>query len=628
MEGKRSDSGDGNEEEKSSTQQGKASIQGLNGVTSPADRNDREPSSPDGAEGSGIEVETFEHIYSNVAHDPENRLSKDSDEYNALFDSQLELPDLNDLIDSPLVPPTPREFTLTRSSSGVVFGNDGNTVQIEEDSIHSFDTESDSRSLLLNDTLTEVSDICCSATTCQGSDNDFYTLPDDDNIEPIYEEIPFMRHRKRDKPAARGSGISSEDTICSDEVLVDCHLASKVGESAESPDARAVEYNLPVPDSDVIYQSVKTSSRIGSATLDSKPRDDTMAFFKRSFAKVRLDLLFRKKKNHKFVECVEKVIEARRSGCIDEDGNIVKTLDEQLKARGKKKSSDKKKKQQKSPALTQSNSDADKRPEAEIKPQSRVMGVSNPNYRESYPLPEEDDGSEGYESASEVETVDSNGGGSVQDRTSPRLSGILSNRSSQHESDENSVDAKPVVRRASSRRVRFSDEVEEFDHIHGELVGKPPRDFSGGHGHRIVVSSEPEPVQETDNCVLSLTKKISLFENMSKQTSNQDQNLHPKLSRTTGHRHSDPGPARDSMKPDPAEFPTKGEDDAQNFVSITRARVQAFEKLSLRKPGERKVPKPKPRTSLLEIKMNQTKQKIMFFEQLKSGMIKALQEEG
>lgn len=561
-------------------------------------------------------TQNFDHIYSHVATDHDRRRSKDSDQYNTLFDSQIELPDLNDLIDSPLVPEVPKDFTLTRSSSEGMFGSDGNTVQIEEDSIHSFDTEGDSRSLLLNDTLTEVSDMFASATTCPGSDNEIYASPDDDHIiDPVYEEIPFLRNRNRDQPVARCSAASNEDTFLGEDNPVDCQLATKPREPATTPDACAPADSVRVPECDVIYQKVSTpSSRGTSSSVESKPRDDTMAFFKRSFAKVRLDLLFRKKKNNKFVEVVEKVIEARRSGCIDEEGNFVQALDEQLKKHAKETAKSKKK-----PKKGEGES-GEKRQEAEVKPQEHGMGVSNPNYRESYPLPEEDDGSEGYASASEIETVDSSNSGSSGPERSPRLSGILSNRSSQHESSEDSGDVegdgKRISRRTSSRRVRFSDEVQEFEHIH--LLGKEDQSI-------VLSSSDDESVNDDDVCVLSLTSKISLFENMSKKKDTTKQ--HPKLTRTSGHRHSDPGPTRDSMIPDASEFAENTDAKGNKLGSITKARVQVFEKLSNVRPGERKPPKPKPRTSLLEIRMNQTKMKIMFFEQLKSGQILPLTEE-
>lgn len=48
-----------------------------------------------------------------------------------------------------------------------------------------------------------------------------------------------------------------------------------------------------------------------------------MDFFKKRFRKVGLKGMFRKKKKSKFENCVNKVIEARRSGCIDDQGNII-----------------------------------------------------------------------------------------------------------------------------------------------------------------------------------------------------------------------------------------------------------------------------------------------------------------
>ena len=122
-----------------------------------------------------------------------------------------------------------------------------------------------------------------------------------------------------------------------------------------------------------------------------------MAFFKRTIAK-RFDLLFRRKRRGKFVECVHKVIEARRSGCIDEDGNILKPLTEMLAAQEKLKHTQ----------GGNSNGPVGSASEEALKvetrnthrPLARQQVVS---IRDSYPLPEEDDGSEGYASAGETD---------------------------------------------------------------------------------------------------------------------------------------------------------------------------------------------------------------------------------
>lgn len=379
--------------------------------------------------------------------------------------------------------------------------------------------------------------------------------------------------------------------------------------------------------------------------------EEIMAFLKRSLA--RLDLLFKKKQESrtKFYECVEKVIEARRSGCIDEDGNIVKPLDELLRKNAAKTEEEKAKeeemngremprvpnyrvsvveprprprarlikgipptyvrpdkmrqrkemermpqqqqlrqrlKQQRrvSPVIvdgvltqrliTPTNSSDEEEEKDRPKP-DRITAVSNPMYRESFPLPEEDDGSEGYASASEVDHFEFNPTAFLErNRTSGnplhhhvhRLHGDSDQSGDEVEDEHDS--------RSASRRVRFSDDVQDIEN------------FMTSKGRDRASNIFPDPT------ALPVHTKIDLFEKVTSCV---------KVPPPLMNRHSDPGP-RIPPRPNVARLQS----------SVTKDKVSLFEELS--NPENRPVPPPRPRRRKLETKMNETKLKINFFEQL------------
>ena len=386
-----------------------------------------------------------------------------------------------------------------------------------------------------------------------------------------------------------------------------------------------------------------------------------MAFLKRSLA--RLDLLFKKKpepeRRTKFYECVERVIEARRSGCIDEDGNIVKPLDELLRKNEERIEEEERKEVLQVPKYRVSIVEPRPRPRARLiqgipptyvrpdklrkrkelaimrqeqqqqqqqqqqqkqqlrikkqqrrvspvivdgvisqrlitptnssdeeeellnrsRKRDRITAVSNPTYRESFPLPEEDDGSEGYASASEVDHFEFNPTAFLErNRTSgnPLHHHVHRHHGFSDQSSDEAEDDHDL--RSAARRVRFSDDVQEIE------------SFLSGGEESPVCSITGDPI------ALPVHTKIDLFEKVS-ICSVKPQQL-PLVN-----RHSDPGP-RVPPRPHISRLQ----------CSATRDKVVLFEELS--HPENRPVPPPRPRRRKLEAKMNETKLKINFFEQL------------
>lgn len=120
-----------------------------------------------------------------------------------------------------------------------------------------------------------------------------------------------------------------------------------------------------------------------------------MDFIRKRFRAVGLKGIFRKKKKTKFEVCVDKVIEARRSGCIDDEGNIIQPAVKTLTS-----SKDKE--------LKRSKHAYYKELEKQMVHQRTKKRPPSCTSHDSYPLPQEDDGSEGYASASELENFEFN----------------------------------------------------------------------------------------------------------------------------------------------------------------------------------------------------------------------------
>ena len=289
-----------------------------------------------------------------------------------------------------------------------------------------------------------------------------------------------------------------------------------------------------------------------------------MAFFKRSIAK-RFDLLFRRKKKNKFVDCVHKVIEARRSGCIDEDGNILKPLTEMLAEHDKLK-----KQAGNSAKKNHQESASEEALKAEVQnPRSPVRVRHRASVRDSYPLPEEDDGSEGYASAGETD-----------DSFNPTAF-LERNRRTSRRFSSNSEEGGH-----SNRRVRFSDEVQQF--------GGPENEPIDEH-----VATDPDaeakPAKTTDEPDISsmpLTTKIKYFEGV--MFSDQNNTKLPINKPLDGVNDQPPRPCPGSPE--------------------IRHRVKLFEDISKGIPIE--PPLPKPRRAVQSCQYTQTKSKINFFEQL------------
>ena len=312
-------------------------------------------------------------------------------------------------------------------------------------------------------------------------------------------------------------------------------------------------------------------------TSDFQQDEMSKSFLKR----FRLNLLFRKQKKNqeekKFVKAVHKVIDARRSGCIDDDGNFVTSIP---------------------PPSPKSDGDSSPPPVVKPKPKKTSQLDKNGNKRESlkkrgssrrrhnpdresYPLPEEDDGSEGYASASEMD--DFNPTAFLE-----RNRRSAENRLYRDDGDDADVESDSDGANSQNRRVRFSDDVQHF----GEIVALQEVESSDN-----LDAEDDEP----DISRLSLKSKIELFEKVSSNEFLDDRSY-----------QGSPPPDL----PEPTTLPTKD-------------RVQLFEDISSgKKPTTCAASNSSktPRRAVESCQFTQTASKISFFEEL-SGVKKESKKE-
>ena len=388
---------------------------------------------------------------------------------------------------------------------------------------------------------------------------------------------------------------TSQRALCNDHVVQPRTITAKRGwnknsnQSASSLSVSLYPEGSSIQEADVtgeiFYDAVTTldNFQIKSDQPTDNNNNDIMS---KSFLKrFRLNLLFRKKKHNeqKFVSVVGKVIEARRSGCIDEDGNFVQNFT------GKKDDS----------SVKQTEL-GKKSPPPQVKPKPKQKLDKNGNQRvssskkrgsskrrlhqqqhnadrNSYPLPEEDDGSEGYASASEM------------DDFNPTAFLERNRRSAENrfyrsdDGDEADVESDSDGNNSTNRRVRFSDDVQHFGEIEG--LGDP------NAGSTDTLDIDIEEDNSPDISLLSLKSKIQLFEKVSSNEFLDERSY--------------------QGSPPPADLP----DSAASLP--TKDRVQLFEDISCgKKPTTCAKTNKTPRRAVESCQYTLTQSKISFFEQL------------
>ena len=313
-------------------------------------------------------------------------------------------------------------------------------------------------------------------------------------------------------------------------------------------------------------------------------QDDSMSFLKR----FRLNLLFRKQKKggneKKFVSAVHKVIEARRSGCIDDDGNFVTSIPPPSPKNDGEKSPP--------PTKPKPNKSLDKN--GNKRESSKKRGSSkrrhHPHNRDSYPLPEEDDGSEGYASASEMDNFEFNPTAFLERNRRSAENNRSAEKDRYYKDDageDADIESDSDGANSSSRRVRFSDDVQHF----GDIVAL------GGIGETESTDNLDVEDDEPDTCLLSLKSKIELFEKVGSNEFLDERSF------------------QGSPPPDLPE----------NSSLPAKDRIKLFEDISCgKKPTTCYGTHKTPRRAVDSCQFTHTQSKISFFEQLNTNKVNNL----
>ncbi|KAJ8031353.1 hypothetical protein HOLleu_28060 [Holothuria leucospilota] len=288
-----------------------------------------------------------------------------------------------------------------------------------------------------------------------------------------------------------------------------------------------------------------------------------MNFLRRRLAQLKLAKLFRKKKKSKFQECVNKVIEARRSGCIDDQGNILYPLKKMLEQ--------KQREQIQAEKLYSEITKLHKLQRKDSRPPSCMS-------RESYPLPQEDDGSEGYASASELENFEFNPTIYLERN---RAAGL----------PNNCIPCRYDSKRSggSERKVRFSDDVCRISNYSYESSCSYSSEGDGPEVDSTDTSCRHRNDYSDDQCddrfSLTLEEKISFFNQAMRAESRGNAK---KMSKSTSFIERGYQPGTGSLKSKVAMFEnlSKGGSSSQRssrteewIRSETRSKIRFFETL-------------------------------------------------